>query len=223
MTQNLFTSDLHLGHDSVARLRGFDDATEQDAEIAKRWRSVVRSEDSVWILGDLSLEKPELWVDYMGALPGRKHLILGNHDKAHPLFRNSHTQQAKYFRMFESVQTAARKYLHVRGERLEVLLSHFPYKGDHDGADVLDRHNQWRLRDEGLWLLHGHTHSKRRHTMWRQMHVGLDAWDLTPVSAARLEIEISQAMGEEDQEKITLFYTLGEAEYAALGTPPRNR
>ncbi|WP_051265718.1 metallophosphoesterase family protein [Nakamurella lactea] len=40
---------------------------------------------------------------------------------------------------------------------------------------------EYRLRDEGNWLLHGHTHSSEKVTSSREIHVGLDAWDLGPV------------------------------------------
>lgn len=54
-----------------------------------------------------------------------------------------------------------------------MLLSHFPYEGDHDGRE--DRYQQWRLRDEGAWLINGHVHGA-----WtlrnRQINVGVDKW-----------------------------------------------
>ncbi len=75
-------------------------------------------------------------------------------------------------------------------EGTEVLLSHFPYHRDRGEA----RHTQWRLPNEGRWLLHGHTHGTERVTYSvarlgesihkktvREIHVGVDAWDLTPV------------------------------------------
>ncbi len=74
-----------------------------------------------------------------------------------------------------------------------VLLSHFPYVGDRGQ----ERYAQWRLKDEGLPLLHGHTHSAEEISYtprinngggWptTQMHVGLDAWNLTPVSLEQI-------------------------------------
>jgi calcineurin-like phosphoesterase family protein len=87
-----------------------------------------------------------------------------------------------------------------------VNLSHFPYEGDsHDG----DRFESKRFEDKGIPLLHGHTHSsgdpvswstKRRNTVVDketgdtfehvlrtiQIHVGMDAWDFTPVPATKI-------------------------------------
>jgi calcineurin-like phosphoesterase family protein len=115
---------------------------------------------------------------------GTKHLIVGNHDGCFLQNRNSHSWQHKYLAVFESVQSAARRKVTLEdGRVIEFLLSHFPYDGDHTPGD---RYEQWRLRDQGLPVLHGHTHvggvfsqSKNR-TL--QMHIGVDAWNFTPVS-----------------------------------------
>ncbi len=63
----------------------------------------------------------------------------------------------------------------------DILLSHFPYSGTTDIEDSGGRYDQWRLPRMGAWLLHGHTHSSLRQGE-QSVHVGLDAWDLTPVS-----------------------------------------
>jgi calcineurin-like phosphoesterase family protein len=108
------------------------------------------------------------------SLPGTKHLIAGNHDPCHPMHRDAHKWQAAYLQVFASVQPFARR--RIRNQ--DVLLSHFPYVKDRHEA----RYMQYRLRDEGAWLLHGHTHQSEQRREGREIHVGLDAWDLTPVS-----------------------------------------
>jgi calcineurin-like phosphoesterase family protein len=185
-----FTSDLHLGHAKVAELRGFASTKEHDQALVDNWRSVVnpKADDQVWVLGDIATSSPGYALDVIHALPGTKHLILGNHDAAHPMHRNAHHKLRQYLWAFESVAMAARR--RVEGE--EVLLSHFPYRRDRNEA----RHNQWRLRDEGLPLLHGHTHGEERLTVdsgllgllgrkTTELHVGLDAWEmqLVPLEA----------------------------------------
>src|SRR5690606_8522532 len=66
----------------------------------------------------------------------------------------------------------------------DFLLSHFPYQGDHTDEP---RYRQWRLPNLGEALLHGHTHRAdqgvHQETFALEGHVGLDAWDLTPVPA----------------------------------------
>lgn len=111
-------------------------------------------------------------------MPGRKRLVLGNHDAGHPRHRNAHRWGDAYATVFEHVAASAR----VKLQGTEALLSHFPYERDRGTA----RHMQWRLPDLGVPLIHGHTHGRERRSTTPfgtpELHVGLDAWDLTPVA-----------------------------------------
>lgn len=169
-----FTSDWHIGHRFVAGLRGFEDVTEHDQALCDNWADVVRKGDVVWMLGDLCLSKPTRALMLLQDLPGVKHLVLGNHDLAHPMHRYSHKWQRQYFEAFESVQMMARR----RVNQIEVLLSHFPYSMD---SGFESRYPQYRLPDEGRWLIHGHIHSSERFK-GHEIHVGVDAWNLKPVA-----------------------------------------
>lgn len=173
-----FTSDLHFGHRFVAGIRGFGTIGEHDEAIRENWIKTVGKKDQVWVLGDIAVSSPDsaLWI--LQGLPGTKHLIAGNHDGCHPMFRDSHKKQARYLTAFESVQAFARR--RIAGE--EVLLSHFPYEKDRGEP----RYTQYRLMNEGRWLLHGHTHGDERR-VGKEIHVGVDAWGLTPVSLDQIE------------------------------------
>lgn len=182
MSETWLTSDTHLGHDKVAQIRGFEDHREHDEHLARRWDKRVCDGDEVWVLGDLAMNG---WADriaWFTQRPGIKHLVLGNHDRAHPMHRNSHKHLRTFLAVFETVQTSAS----MRNGRL--LLSHFPYDGEGvtRDADKHERGTQWRLRDEGVPLLHGHVHDaitvrpSLRHTP--MLHVGPDAWDMAPVT-----------------------------------------
>lgn len=167
-----FTSDLHLGHDRVASVRGFDRVEDHDEMITSLW-DVVRDDDIVWVLGDLAMRADHA-LPVLAKLPGRKRLVLGNHDHAHPLNRNAHKWHRAYAEVFEFVAPFAR--LKVQG--IEVLASHFPYDRDREAV----RFPEFRLRDEGFPLLHGHTHGPERltidvrHPSRVEVHVGIDAW-----------------------------------------------
>ena len=169
-----FTADTHFGHRLVAGLRGFGNVDDHDAAICEAWVERVAPTDHVWHLGDLTLGKPESALALVATLPGIKHLIVGNHEPCHPMHRQAHKHQRAYMEAFESVQTSARRRVDGR----KVLLSHFPYTGDHT---EVDRFDQYRLPDKGAILLHGHTHSAIRQD-GRQIQVGVDAWGLAPVS-----------------------------------------
>lgn len=177
--QTWFTADPHIGHLKVAEVRGFADVDAHDAELARRWDGAVADVDVVWVLGDLSAGGKKAQLRALGWLaerPGTKRLIVGNHDGVHPMHTDAGKLLPEYLRVFESVGLAARR----RIGGVEVLLSHFPYPDSTDPADTHNRYEQWRLPNLGAWLLHGHTHGRGR-VRGRSIHVGLDAWELTPV------------------------------------------
>nr|AJK76145.1 hypothetical protein RC58_14890 [Mycobacterium avium subsp. paratuberculosis] len=179
-TETWYTSDLHIGHRLVANLRGFAETTDHDAEIAGRWDRLVGDNDVVWVLGDISgggRSSQLRALAWLADRPGTKHLVAGNHDGVHPMHVDAHKLLPAYLQTFASVQQSARRKLAGH----YILLSHFPYL-DADQQDVRDaRFNQWKMADLGAWLLHGHIHSSRR-LAGRTIHVGLDAWGLSPVS-----------------------------------------
>ena len=102
-----FTSDLHLGHRMVSRLRGFQEPAEHDDAVADGWVSRVRKDDQVWVLGDLAVSSPAAALARIATLPGEKHLITGNHDGCFPAHRDAYRQQRKYLEVFSSVQSVA--------------------------------------------------------------------------------------------------------------------
>ncbi len=175
MSRVWYTSDLHFQHVKVSQLRGFSSVEEHDEQLISNWNSAVHPKDIVWVLGDVAIGSGGL--PKVDRLNGTKHLITGNHDACFPMHRNAHKAQVKWLQYFDSVQAYARRK--VLG--VEFLLSHFPYTGDHT-AEI--RYPEYRLQDTGMLLVHGHTHQPYyKRPEWRnQIHVGVDAWDLFPVS-----------------------------------------
>lgn len=121
MSAVYFVSDLHLGHKSVMRhtykyreagaYRGpYPTASvgEHDKWVLDQLLSVPADKRTVWwILGDVAMEVERLKL--LNYVPGRKRLILGNHD----LF-----QTQVYLKYFDWVGGTIRKY--------DMWLSHFP-------------------------------------------------------------------------------------------------
>lgn len=177
-----YTSDLHFGHKLVSKLRGFGDdvyaTVRHDAHIVEMWHNTVRENDTVWVLGDLVCNQKdhEYSLGILAELPGKKRFIFGNHDIGHPMHSPSHKYFLDYLDVFETVGTVA----HIKSDGQKILLSHFPYDGEGDREG--ERYSEWRQKDAGAFLIHGHTHSSTRFTTSKngtpQMHVGLDAWDL---------------------------------------------
>lgn len=200
MTAVWFTSDLHIGHGTIAKLRAtaegvrikHDEDEDYQSELiewhdqwlADWWDNLVGKDDIVWVLGDISSGTKS---GQLGALqwisdrPGQKRLIAGNHDEAHPMHRDSYKWQPIYLETFQSVQAFARIRIPYDTEgHADAFLSHFPYHGDHGK----ERYVQYRLPDLGRdFIIHGHTHSQKRFG-GRQLHVGVDAWhgQLVPLS-----------------------------------------
>lgn len=199
MSAVFYTSDLHIGHRLVAEDRAAragvvlpavyrtpEETADiivkwHDSTLARNWDKVVSPDDVVVVVGDIAAgggrhcREALAWIE---ARKGRKRLIAGNHDPVHGMHRDAFKHYGKFMEKFESVETFAR----IRVEGTEVMVSHFPYDGDHSAED---RHTQYRLRDEGVPIIHGHTHSSEKVSMsragTRQVHVGVDAWAMTPV------------------------------------------
>jgi len=159
--------------------------------VCRNWSKVVGAGDDVYVVGDAVMGRWRDGLAVFADLPGTKHLILGNHDRLHPRNSNGHRYVRAFMEVFESVSMAAA----VRVGGLEFVVSHFPYEGDHT---PVDRDVQWRLRDEGAILVHGHTHTRRR-VSWSsrgslQLCVCAEAWNLTPVSGGELAVVARAAL-----------------------------
>jgi calcineurin-like phosphoesterase family protein len=77
-------SDLHLYHDNVIRFSGrpYEDAAEMNAALFKAWRETIKKGDVLWNLGDYSwYPKKDDILKSLTNLPGKKILLLGNHDR----------------------------------------------------------------------------------------------------------------------------------------------
>lgn len=51
---NFYISDLHIGHENILRFdnRPFADVNEMNNKLIENWNARVRSDDTVYILGD---------------------------------------------------------------------------------------------------------------------------------------------------------------------------
>lgn len=84
MIETFFIGDTHFGHrniiafDGVREFRPFASIEEHDAELVRRWNSVVRPNSPVWVLGDFCFGKRN--IEIAAQLNGKKRLVMGNHD-----------------------------------------------------------------------------------------------------------------------------------------------
>ena len=128
---NYYISDLHIGHANVIRFDGrpFVDVNEMNNAIIENWNSRVKTDDTVYILGDCFWKNEENSVKLIQRLKGHKHLIRGNHDRVHGRLRF----------YYESIE----HYAEINDNDRLVILCHYPipfYKNQHYGAVMLYGH-----------------------------------------------------------------------------------
>lgn len=176
MSRNyFFTSDLHLSHANVIRYsnRPFSSVDEMNETIIENWNSVVKQNDVVYILGDVSFEKDQAVRDSMlKRLKGEKHLITGNHDKG--LLK---TGWQKHFVSMADLRTVNIPDGSPRGQK--IVLCHYAMR-------------TWEQSHYGVIQLHGHSHGMLPDDPdLRQIDVGVDCWNFTPISLAQVNEAIA--------------------------------
>lgn len=180
-----WTSDLHIGHTNIIKFcdRPFVDTNHQTEILIQNWNNVVNPDDEVWMLGDIVMGHFIQEMPHIARLNGTKYLVAGNHDRVwrgnKPAYAEGWQQSYDEVGMI-TISHGEPVLAQIGSHRVNV--SHFPYESDsrHD-----DKYNDHLPADDGLWVIHGHVH-----TAWkvrgRQINVGVDMWDYTPVSDAQL-------------------------------------
>lgn len=165
------TSDLHLGHDKpfIWETRGFNSVQEMNQTIIKNLQeNITEPTDELYICGDVTLG--EIDRELLQQIPGRVHIILGNHD--------TDARAQVYKDLGWAVSFGERiKYKYTDGakrEQMSFLLTHYPTITANPG----DMPNQCIVN------LSGHTHSSQK---WIPNYpfiynVACDANNCSPVS-----------------------------------------
>jgi calcineurin-like phosphoesterase family protein len=215
MNERLFTADTHFGHQLLADARGFASVQEHDEAIITYWNEEVSPIDTVLLAGDAVMGNRRENLQLFKKMHGRKILITGNHDDCWPGHPNAWTKISMYAEVFDAILPFARLNI----DRRLTVISHFPYTADRTDPP---RYMQYRLPRKGAWLLHGHTHSSRRLTSPREIHIGLDAWNLHPVREDRIIAIMRKQHSEEDSAyaAATLSVHQADAENASARTAP---
>lgn len=121
----------HFDDDTILPYRKFVSVDEMNFLLEENWKRAVSQDDEVYILGDFALKRPSYWAE---RLPGRKTLILGNHDSF----------MAKDSGFAEVHDTALVRIRRGR-DTVAVWMSHYPFMS-------------WPERNEGSVHLHAHCH-----------------------------------------------------------------
>lgn len=138
-----FISDTHFFHANILKfiddqghkIRPFGSLEEMHEHQIEKWNSVVKDNDYVYHLGDVTFQYHGGFNQLMSRLKGRKRLIIGNHDKIWNPALQRHFEKAELWKGFS-----------IKGGdgRGGFTASHFklPLNGLRDGA----------------FNVHGHTH-----------------------------------------------------------------
>lgn len=152
-----FTSDHHFGHTAVLKYtkRPWATVEEMDIHLMGNWYTRVGARDEVYHLGDFSFHGPHLTLAILDRLPGRIHLIRGNHDRLTP--------------EIEARFVWVKDYHEVKWMKQKIVLSHYPFE-------------TWNKAHHGAWHLHGHSHGSLQQTRdIKRMDVGVDAVGYRPI------------------------------------------
>ena len=159
-----FTADLHLGHANIIKYcnRPFNNVREMDNEIIKNFQTILKSGDTLFILGDLTWDE-NIARRFFTTFPDIKiHLILGNHDLE---------KIAEYY--CKSINKLATFNINNQ----TIVMCHFPML-------------TWDGSFGGSWLLYGHEHGRVQHFIEKTgilaFDVGVDTNHFMPVSFENL-------------------------------------
>ncbi|HWL56817.1 MAG TPA: metallophosphoesterase [Paracoccus sp. (in: a-proteobacteria)] len=160
-----FTADPHYSHDRIIGFcdRPFPDVAAMIAQLLAECRSRVGPDNDLWILGDFTAgrstdaQRREVRGIYH-ALPGRKHLIRGNHD-----------EDWVCDLPWDSVAETA----DIVVDKRRLFLCHYPMI-TWPGA-----------RHQGLQLF-GHVHQNWQGSR-NSVNVGADVWNFRPVTLPEIE------------------------------------
>lgn len=146
-----FISDIHFGHSNSLAFdnKPFATIEEYDNCVIENWNKVIKPEDEVWILGDLSWHGIEKTIEILNELNGIKNLCVGNHD-------SRFIKDNKFKSQFKEIVP----YKELKIDGSNIVLCHYPipcYKNHYYG---------W-------YHLYGHVHLSFEYNMIQKFE-----WDM---------------------------------------------
>lgn len=175
MPNTYFTSDLHFGHSNILKYRKpppeIDTLEKMENLLISNYKSVVKPEDTVYILGDISfygdMEKNK---ELVRQLPGQKYAIWGNHDRK---LRKNEDFCSLFVNCADLLEIKVQDPDFKKGQR--IVLCHYAMK-------------IWDKAHYHSWHLFGHSHGNMADDPnSRSLDVGVDAWNLMPVSYEQIK------------------------------------
>lgn len=166
-----FISDTHFFHANILkflddqghRIRPFNSLEEMHEIMIERWNYMVKPDDYVYHLGDVTFQYHGKFNELMHRLNGDKRLILGNHDKVKQPGLLQHFSKVMVWHGFKEENFTA---------------THFPHRLE-------------SLRD-GAFNVHGHIHQNHMEDL-HYINVSVEVRDYYPVHMDQILKEIKEA------------------------------
>lgn len=167
-----FTSDIHLG-DERLNLYGrdilFNNVLEFHRDVISKWNSIVRDDDLVVVVGDVSFSKKYMAI--MDELNGEKWLVKGNYDV--PVSKGGTAK-------FDVTDDFLKKYFTKVVDELDVIIgdevvhvNHYPTNAVTDKFNIVGHiHGTWKVQRN-------------------MVNVGMDAWHFTPVPMDMISFQMN--------------------------------
>lgn len=163
-----FSSDLHLNHDKdfIYKSRGFDNVFDMNEAIISNFHEIVKSDDDLYLLGDLFLGDLNSGLKLVHQLPGRIHLIWGNHD--------TRERQKSLMASYNVVDVIGYAGM-LKYNKYHFYMSHYP-------TLTANFNDYQKPLKQTILSLSGHTHSKERFDPCGSYNVAVDAHNCYPIS-----------------------------------------
>lgn len=154
---NYYISDLHILHKNVCGEgnnfdnRPFETMKEMMEYIKYHWNKKITNADDVYILGDMCWKENEEAIQFVSTLKGKKHLILGNHDRC---------KDGRYAQQFVEIVPYKEVKEFINGKQYRLILSHYP---------IMFWNHQHRLKDNVPVNIHlyGHLHNSQEEAIYQ--------------------------------------------------------
>lgn len=159
-----FSADHHFNHANIIKYcsRPFSSVQEMDTEMIGRWNSVVKPQDEVYYLGDLTMGNYGTARSYLKKMNGRIKFIEGNHD-------------ASWFRSLD-INLRLPPIFELKINKQLIVLCHYGMR-------------EWNKSFHNSWHLYGHSHGNL--PAYRlSFDVGVDTNDFYPYSLGQVSDKI---------------------------------
>lgn len=163
-----FTSDLHLFHSNVIKHanRPFKNVDEMNEALVNNINSRVKSNDDLYLLGDISFGTRDNTYEILSRINGIKYLILGNHDKGILRWKDV---QSLFYKITPMLEIKVLDNDLSRGYQ-DIVMLHYSMR-------------VWNKSHHGSWHLYGHSHGTLPDDPNSlSIDVGVDCHNYQPIS-----------------------------------------